>query len=445
MEIELSESQLKAKKMVGEWINRPSVFDEQPIFRVFGYAGTGKTTIIKSLLKDTGLTAVSCAYTGKAAMVMRKLGMPQARTIHSTIYRPRPPNKDECNELFTRIKALPKGNRTVERERSRLYAELNEARKVSFDLRPSDALGDIDLFVLDECSMVNDDMLADLLTFKIPLLVLGDPGQLPPIDGVGALVNKKPDILLDEIYRHKDHLRLPQGSMNPVIDFATRARNRISIPYGTVGKSSKISQNYFTNEMALQTDQIITGKNTTRKALNERIRRLKGYDEISPYPVVGEKLICLANDRIKQSGGWFVQLFNGMTATVIGVGYALDTVIELTVELDNLDEAGAKEPVKIRALRAHFDSYSDPDALRQVRWWDRRDAQEFDFGYAITVHKAQGSQWDHITLWDDHFLVWSLKDRARWLYTAITRASESIRIVTNESAAHHQRRDEDVN
>ena len=429
-EIELSESQLMAKKMVGEWINNPGIFDKQPIFRVFGYAGTGKTTIIKSLLEDTKLNAVSCAYTGKAAMMMRKLGMPRARTIHSTIYRPRPPDKKACDELFTRIKALPKGNQTVERERSRLYAELNEARKVSFDLRSSDdtSLVDIDLFVLDECSMVNDDMLADLLTFEIPLLVLGDPGQLPPIDGGGALINKKPDILLDKIHR--------QAEGNPIIDFATRARNRILIPYGTAGKSSKISQDYFTNAMALQTDQIITGKNITRKALNKRVRRLKGYDEVSNYPVVGDKLICLANDRVRQSGGKFVQLFNGMTATVVKVGYALDAVIELGIEVHDLaDKVGNIEPIKVRALRAHFDSYSNPDALRQVRWWDRRDAQEFDFGYAITVHKAQGSQWNHITLWDDHFLVWSLKDRARWLYTAITRASESIRIVTDKAAA----------
>lgn len=413
IQFDLSASQTAAKTKVTEWFNNTQDADRderKDIFRLFGYAGTGKTTTIRSLIADTGLVmgkdVFFAAYTGKAAMVMRKAGLP-ARTIHSLIYKPVPPNKHTCEKLHA---ALNKESDPDEKKRIR--KELNDASKVSFFLREDDEteLSRASLLVLDECSMVNDDMLRDLLTFRVPLLVLGDPGQLPPIDGEGALTGASPDVMLTEIHR--------QATGNPIIDYATRARNGIYIPFMVNGESGHITKDRLSDEKILSFDQILTGKNLTRKMVNQNIRKLKNFD--SPYPMVGDKLICLKNDLDVPGGG----LFNGMICEVMKVGELLESAIELHIkrEIDPPDFP----PVAVKALRAHFDVYHDKDALDNVKWWERADSNEFDFGYCITVHKAQGSQWDRVCVYDDKFLVWKRDERKRWLYTAITRAVDSI-------------------
>lgn len=410
VDFELSSTQLAAKTLVENWF----IGGGAEIFRVFGYAGTGKTTMVRKLISDLdlelGTDVLFGAYTGKAAMVMRKHHLP-GRTIHSMIYKPVEPNKDECNALQKALLAEQDAD-----VKKRIRKELNDKSQVQFHLREQEEteLQYASLLVLDECSMVNDDMLRDLLTFKVPLLVLGDPGQLPPIDGEGALTRVAPDIMLTEIHR--------QAADNPILDFATRARNGVHIPLMARGGSSMCKAHSLSDEKITSFDQILTGKNKTRQMLNQNIRKLKGFTEI--YPMVGDKLICLKNDLNVPNGG----LFNGMICEVLEIGELLDTSLEITIrrETDTADTP----PVQVRALRAHFDNYFDPTALDNVRWWERADSNEFDFGYAITVHKAQGSQWDNVLVYDDKFLKWPDKyeQRRRWLYTGITRAVETITI-----------------
>ena len=401
-EFNLSPSQVEASDKIYAWYNMKK--QTTPIFRCFGYAGTGKTTITRSIIEglnlDLGREALFAAYTGKAAMVMRKQKLP-AGTIHSLIYKPIMPDKKICNKLFADIK-----NCKTDGQKRILSKQLAEARKVTFELRTlyDSALRSAKLLVLDECSMVGAEMLRDLLTFKIPLLVLGDPGQLPPIHGTGALTKHTPDALLTEIHR--------QAKDNPIINYATRARNAVPIPYGTMGESMRTQQNKLTNEQVLSTDQILTGKNVTRQKINKMVRDKKGFYGI--YPVVGEKLICLRNSPVKG-------LFNGTMCEVINVGDMLD----FSFELEILAEDSA-EPIKVKALRAHFDAYEDKEALANVKWWERTDTEEFDFGYAITVHKSQGSQWDNVLIFDDKFLCWKPQERTKWLYTAITRAAKKV-------------------
>lgn len=381
----------------------------QPLFKLQGYAGTGKTTIIRALLEDWSQLRVKFgAYTGKAALVMQRNGLP-ASTIHSMIYKVVPPNKQECEDLFKKIKETDD-----EGTAKRLRQELKEKQKVRFELKvPEECeLSKCDLLVLDECSMVNDDMLADLRTFGVPILALGDPGQLPPIDGAGVLVKGKPDIFLTEIHR--------QAQDNPIIDFATRARSGVQIPLGAKGGSMRCLSYQLDKRVFLAVDQIITGKNLTRLDINRRVRRMKGFD--SRYPVVGDKLICLKNDKIDM-------IFNGQMGVVTAVGELLDAYVELTVAMESGPGEEPRE-VKVRALRAYFDAYFDKTALDNVRWWDRKDNHEFDYGYAITCHKAQGSQWDNVLVWDDGMLVWKPAERSKWLYTAITRAAQNIIIAS---------------
>ena len=228
----LSPDQQEAKRLTSKWLTSHSESrGESLLFRIFGYAGTGKTTIIRSLLEDfPKLNCCFGAYTGKAALVMQKQGLP-ARTVHSLIYRPVLPSKKKCDELLAKIK-----EEQDSKVKNRLYAELNEAQKVSFELRSRDesALALCNLLVLDECSMVNQEMLEDLLSFKVPIIALGDPGQLPPISGAGAIIKEKPDVLLEKIHR--------QAEGDPIIDFATRARNRIAIAKGDRGIGAKDEQ-----------------------------------------------------------------------------------------------------------------------------------------------------------------------------------------------------------
>ena len=420
--MELSPTQSVAREKVWEWLN-DDTFEVQPIFRIFGYAGTGKTSIIRSLthreyLDDGPLGIAYAAYTGKAAMVMRNKGIP-ATTIHSLIYKPVAPSKKYCDELLKEAQAA-----TSKKEKSRLYNELASARKVTFELRSLAQcdLSQIGLLVLDECSMVNDQMKKDLLSFKVPLLVLGDPEQLPPIEGTGALTRAKPDILLTEIHR--------QAKGNPIIDFATRSRKGIPIPRTTEDTAElegeyalHIPKTKLTQGTSLLMDQILTGKNVTRRMINIEMRQMIGCSRA--YPETGEKLICLANDRIRLNDGSYYQVFNGMMGTVVSDEYEeFDTAIAFDIRFE--DQSPHEEPIHVRALKSYFDAYHTPDAMRDIRWWDRKNTQEFDFGYAITVHKAQGSQWDSVLLYDDGFLSWKPNERKRWLYTAITRAERSI-------------------
>lgn len=409
----LSSGQQEAADKVKSWYEEADELRDnaagKPIFRLFGYAGTGKTTTIRAIISQLGLELGSDvlfgAYTGKAAMVMRRQGLP-ASTIHSLIYKVVDPDRKKCQELHKKL-----NEETNEGEKNRIRQELQLASKPSFQLRlPEETpLEDASLLVLDECSMVNSDMLKDLLTFGVPLLVLGDPGQLPPIEGESPLTSVEPDIMLTEIHR--------QAEGNPIIAYATRARQNIPLPFGEMGSSRNIMKSMLTRDDILGFDQILCGKNNTRKAINEEVRRLQG--RVSPYPEAGEKLICLRNST--ENG-----LFNGMICYVDRVGDLLDSSIELFIRRET-DEP-TSDPIRVLALRAHFDVYSDKLALDKVKWWERTDTDEFDFGYGITVHKSQGSQWDSVCLIDDKmFKGWGNPgDRKRWLYTGITRAVDRI-------------------
>lgn len=402
MDIELSQSQHLAVAMAEKWYNDGTVGAGRPIFRLSGYAGTGKTTTIKHLVERLKLSTEFAAYTGKAALVMCKHGTP-AVTIHSLIYKYQPPDANLCKELFEAIKTAKVGQ-----EKRELKAKLKQAQQPSFVLNDSSRLWDAELLVLDECSMVNGGMLADLLQFETPIIALGDPGQLPPIEGTGALFREPEDVKLTEIHR--------QAKDSPIIGMSVRAREGVPILPCQEGQAQHITRADLDSHTLLKHGQILTGKNATRRKINRHMRRL--HELSGTYPQVNEHLICLRNNVA-------LGLYNGLMAEVTAVGEMFDTSLELEIvtEIQN-------EPFKVRVLRAYFDEYEEPGALENVRWWERTDVEEFDFGYAITVHKAQGSQWDSVMLVDDKFLVWKLVERRRWLYTAITRAAESFTLVS---------------
>ena len=408
----LSQQQQDAADQVEQWFKNKKSHKENPIFRLFGYAGTGKTTITKSIVDQLGLKmgeeVLFAAFMGKAAMVMRRNQLP-ASTIHALIYQVVVPDEKEVQALRDQMN----NGYLNDSERGRLRQELREASRPRFQLRTKSGSGlkNAKLLVLDECSMVNEEMLKDLLTFDVPLLVMGDPGQLPPIEGKSPLTDVKPDVMLTEVHR--------QAKDNPILHIATCVRQGDRMPQGQLGSSRVIRKYDLTRKAMLSFDQILVGKNATRREINTKMRNIQGFE--GTYPQVGEKLICLRNSP--DNG-----LFNGMICYVEDVGSHDKISFLLTIRKETDDPN--TPPITVRALQAHFDMYRDENAMDHIKLGDRLAVDEFDFGYAITVHKSQGSQWDNVCLVDDGmFDGWGKPgDRARFLYTGVTRAAESITV-----------------
>jgi exodeoxyribonuclease-5 len=138
-----------------------------------------------------------------------------ASTIHSLIYHVSEPTeaeieklKQEIADIAVRLSILPPAERQFEEVRLRkLELQLKDIHKPRFMLNPGSMLREAKLLVLDEVSMVGDEMAHDLLSFGKPILVLGDPGQLPPVRGEGAFTKVQPDVMLTEVHRQGAHDR----------------------------------------------------------------------------------------------------------------------------------------------------------------------------------------------------------------------------------------------
>jgi len=359
-----SPEQTRALDAVGRWLRK----GEPQLFRLFGFAGVGKTTLAKHIAEGARGEALFAAFTGKAALVLRSKGCAGATTIHSLIYR-----ADEGKE------GIP-----------------------NFLLNPDGAASRAGLIVIDECSMVDEELGRDLLSFGKPILVLGDPAQLPPVKGGGYFTEAEPDVMLTEIHR--------QAEDNPIIRLAETVRAGGEIPYGEYGDARVIRRAELEAPMVLAADQVLVGMNRTRRLYNQRIRALLGKTE--PMPVVGDKLVCLRNDRTKgliNGGIWRVEALGGMKKDFV----------RMTVRSE--DEP-SRAVVKVAVHRAFFEGTEG-----ELAWMTRKDSDEFDYGYALTVHKAQGSQWDDVMLFDESGAF--REHRSRWLYTGVTRAARRLTIV----------------
>jgi exodeoxyribonuclease-5 len=374
--MQFSPQQDEALKAVGRWLKagRPQVF------RLFGYAGTGKTTLARHFAEHVDGSVQFAAFTGKAAQVLRSKGAINARTIHSLIYR-------------------PKGEESVSDE-----VTGKTSMSPTFSLNRQSPISKAKLVIIDECSMVDEHLGRDLLSFGTPVLVLGDPAQLPPISGGGFFTEHEPDHLLTEIHR--------QARDNPIIRLALDVREGREFMHGDYGAAQVIGKEDVDQELVLGADQVLVGTNRTRKRYNTRLRELKGFS--ASYPQAGDKLVCLRNDPAK--GLLNGSLWKVMTSSRETVKPGINLLV--SPEEDDPDRGVAK----IKLLKAVFE---EPDT--EIPWATKKRFDDFDYGYALTVHKAQGSQWDNVVLFDES---WAFKEtRQRWLYTAITRAAKKLTVV----------------
>ena len=360
-----SPQQDAALQAVSAWLKKPK---GPQVFRLFGYAGTGKTTLARTLAEDVSGDVLFGAYTGKAALVLRSKGCREASTIHSLIYRTREA----------------------------------ETETPTFVLNNESPAAKADLIIIDECSMVDEDLGKDLLSFGTKILVLGDPAQIPPVKGGGFFTEAEPDAMLTEVHR--------QAADNPIIALSMMIREGREIDYGDYGASRVIRRAQLGATSVVQADQLLVGTNKTRRSSNKRMRELLGHE--APMPQVREKLVCLRNDKKKgllNGGTWLVDKLHPMRGSKLKMSIVPE-------------EDSRKKPVRISVLPAFFEG-SEEDLPYLIR----RESDEFDYGYALTVHKAQGSQWSSVVLFDESFAF--REHRNRWLYTGITRASERVTVV----------------
>ena len=385
-----SKQQDNALTAVAEWLRDPS---SRPIFRLFGYAGSGKSTLAKYFAQMFGGDVKFASFTGKAALVMRRKGCEGASTIHSLIYTP------------------------VERDDGHF----------DFELNPESELASADLLIVDECSMVGDDLGRDVMSFGVPVLVLGDPAQLPPVKGAGFFTAvDKPDVMLTEIHR--------QAFDNPIIRMATAVRQgeRLTLGehFGPNGvKSRVLARADLVQSMVMKADQVLVGTNRTRMGTNAKMRAILGLP--SDRPVEKDKVICLRNNREKNllNGG----IWNVEAAQMTKHETSSFEVVDLMVAPPPEDAGAAKQIVKVPMSFFETGECTLPPRVRRM-------FDEFTYGYAITVHKSQGSQWDHVTVFDESFSFGKMIEshsgadkgetfRRQWTYTAITRSAESVTVV----------------
>lgn len=326
--------QIQALEAVFKWYNERKRWR----FVLAGWAGTGKTSLIP-LIEDMIANTIVVTYTNKAALVLKSKGVFGATTIHRLMYM-------------------------LEDERTMTWAK----RDILQD-RPS-------LIIVDEASMVSEKVREDLESFGIPVLYIGDPFQLPPVNETGSVMDNA-DFTLTEIRR--------QAEGSPIIKIATAIRTGKRFP--------DVDQWSLTDEQIASHDVTICYTNQMRFRLNDRIRKYLGRGD---SPEVGDRVIMAKTDYdlgvcagemgvLTEVRGWLYRvLFDGSIEDV-ALGYT---------KFLELGESPYQPSMKGRRC--------------------------LDYGYAITVHKAQGSQWDKVLYWQER------RADARHMYTGVTRAVKEL-------------------
>lgn len=401
---------LMMKNIAKSGIGRLPLYRITPfVYRVGGYAGTGKTHLLCKLRNEiyTFNRRINVAYatfTGKASAVLKiKLtennaikGNDYVGTIHGLIYKPQ--TKYDKN-LKTHV-------------------------IIGWKLIDHDEFF-YDLIIIDEGSMVSKEIWQDLLKFGTPIIVVGDHGQLPPVSAKSFSLMTEPDFILEKIHR--------QAEDNPIIQLSAFVRKNGYIPFNHVWAPGvfkipwehKQAQTIF-NELTHDNNVVILcGFNTTRCALNQKIRRRVGYKKDIPYP--GERIVCLRNNHT-------IKLMNGQIGTMLWLMPEEEGLYRLTIDVD--DEY---DPYEVMANMITFDqvsytTFNEDHETKDKRKYARDKGYEldyFDYGYCISVHKSQGSEWNKVILFEQRTNRWNDDYYKRWLYTGITRAREKLMVVSD--------------
>jgi exodeoxyribonuclease-5 len=359
--------------------------DKEAYTVIAGYAGTGKTTLVKFIIEALDIPedkVVYIAYTGRASLVLKNKGCENAITAHKLLYH---------------AKEKPDG---------------------TYEFKPKRQLDmNYDLIVLDEASMLPDDMWELLLTHRVHVLALGDIGQLPAIEGDSGIL-EHPHAVLNEVVR--------QALESPIIRLSMDIRSGKWLEYGGTKECRIISPDQVTDKLLIGADQVICGKNVTRHCLNEQIRKIKFQDEYKPEPINGDKIVCLQNQWMVL-GSNMEPLVNGMLGEVTNITFSDSKLYKPKMVADFIsDNDGLYGQIPM-----DYKIFTEKESTINKDNWKNypknQRAYEFDYGYAITCHKSQGSEFDKVIVYDEW--LGDREQHQRWLYTAVTRASKMLVIV----------------
>ena len=366
---------------------------------ISGYAGSGKTTLVRFIIEALNVDESEvcyCAFTGKAAEVLRKKGNKNTCTLHKLLYE-----------------SIPKPTGGF-------------FRKPKTEIPYS-------IIVVDEISMAPKTLINLLFGYNVYVICLGDPFQLPPIDkDEDNHLLEHPHIFLDEIMR--------QAQESEIIRLTMKIRNQEDIDFYNGNEVKIIPYDQLNTGILQWGDQILTATNIKRQMINNQMRELHQYPN---YPVDGDKVICLRN--------YWEELSENEDALVNGtIGFLRNSFqsfrqipafvksnirkFDLLISDIHIPETGDKyNMVEIdRKMIITGEKCCDWKLSYQLGKLRSRYGEivpkEFAYAYAITVHKAQGSEWNRVVVLEETF-PFDKTEHARWLYTACTRASEKLVLV----------------
>lgn len=491
---DLSTDQFKVYNAIVQWMADPT---GRALLTMGGYAGTGKSTLISLIAGQTDLPAF-CAYTGKAASILkRKLAAvgietagaqrridgevslehrPYCGTIHGLIYRPcecreprvveltRPCPDKSCsgetwwNSDHSACTINPAHLNLVETEvefnklkpvKRFIYAKKNPDGSCAFCgdkgwLRREELDRRYRLIIVDEASMVDNTMLDDLRGYGVPILAVGDHGQLPPVGGNGSLM-RDPALRLEKIHR--------QAEGNPIIALSKYIRENGALPetirdnehvrFGRLRLSESLLEERYVDASPERMLAMGLACYTNRKrvGLNLAVRRLRGTARTGrELPSIGEHVVCLRNMKGKNGAP---PVFNGMRGVLTSDTHAKqntnykgevlgesETQIVGSIEFPE-DGIAALQYEMLRAQFGRDKTFGTPEELaRETGLHSFAMAGAlFDFGYAMTVHKMQGSQYDDLVVCAERPGPVSHEDWQKWLYTAVTRSSNKLMVL----------------
>ncbi len=359
---------------------------------IAGYAGTGKSTLVKFIVSALNLDpehVCYIAYTGKASLVLKSKGCENAMTAHKLLYK------------------------SYQGADGRYYHT------------PWPMIKDYKLIIVDEISMLPKQMWDLLLTHKIPVIALGDPGQLPPIGESNGVLDY-PHVFLDEIMR--------QAQESEIIRLTMAIRDHKPLMPYSGNEVRIIEQGDVVSGLYTWADQIIAGRNTTRHQVNRLMRNYVHGLDFDAKPIEGDKIICLKNDW-KCSSQMGDVLINGSMGTLANVSFWPNKQIGTTMMGDfypeeyDMDFSYPQDP-GFRMLKMDYKLFMEQvptvnrENFKKISIFNR--PREFDYGYCITCHKSQGSEYDKVVVLEECL---HKSTHANWLYTAATRAKEKLVIV----------------
>lgn len=384
-----------------------------------GYAGTGKSTLIAEVRKSLpdNWRVAFCAFTGKATGVMK--------------------------EKLLKVNAL-NGNDIISTIHSLCYSvrEDPETKQKVFHRRP---YLDYNLIIVDEASMVNKDLFNDLRYYRIPLLFVGDHGQLPPISTDDFNLMSNPVIKLEEVHRF--------GEDSALLDLSIMARQGEDIPFKRfdehvvkTNENDPIVNDFIMNNLGDFSNGIcLCATNNTRVDVNQLIRLNYGIisDIEDKIPRLNDRVVCLRNNHSLAE-----PIYNGMLGTIRGLSmvkqiedaYSLSAVMDdgfIYNGLANREPFGqmkykedGKEFITVRELMQMKSKLTVFERKKLRKMGSKKlYFDSFDFGYCLTVHKSQGSEWGNVMLFEEACGAWDDDYKRKWMYTAITRSNNNLLII----------------